>query len=372
MATSKVKGHVSPGYEPVKDHLQKMLDSGCEDKLQLCVYVGKKCVVDLSASFNPDDQSYSADTMQCVFSSGKTVASIIVAKLVEQGLMNYGDKIVTHWPKFASPDHPEKSELTVADVLRHESGLSWIDHTFQKEDFLLENIKKNKVSDVLEKEPLHFPGFGGDAKTPTKREYHTITRGIVLNEIVRRVDPKGRTIGEIVKEDPNFDNIRIGLADDDIKKCTNEVALSSKKVLMQSMTPKHFGRGIEPNFLDLATLVQKGKKSAPKFAHRPTFMEGIPRELSRAHEVVNEEFLRKSELPSANVHASARSLAKLAAMMANFGESLDGNDANCLMTHDTWLKMHDKEKRAFDAMMSSKNITKIILKNQRKSTCQSI
>ena len=65
---------------------------------------------------------------------------------------------------------------------------------------MLENIKKNKVSDVLEKEPLHFPGFAGDAKTPTKREYHTITRGIVLNEIVRRVDPKGRTIGEIVKE----------------------------------------------------------------------------------------------------------------------------------------------------------------------------
>ena len=141
---------------------------------------------------------------------------------------------------------------------------------------------------------------------------------------------------------------------------------------MQSMTPKYFGRGIEPNFFDLATLVQKGKKAAPKFAHRPTFMDGIPRELSRAHEVVNEEFLRKSELPSANVHASARSLAKLAAMMANFGESLDGNDANRLMTHDTWLKMHDKEKRAFDAMMSSKNIAKIILKNQRKSTCQSI
>ena len=100
MATSKVKGHVSSGYEPVKDHLQKMLDSGCEDKLQLCVYVGKKCVVDLNASINPDEQSYSADTMQCVFSSGKTVASIVVAKLVEQGLMNYGDKIVTHWPNF--------------------------------------------------------------------------------------------------------------------------------------------------------------------------------------------------------------------------------------------------------------------------------
>ena len=199
MSASQVKGHVSPGYEPVQAHLQKMLDTGCEDKLQLCVYVGKTCVVDLYAT-TQNDPHYSANTLQCVFSSGKTVASIVVAKLAEQNLLDYQDKIVTHWPNFAGPDDPEKSELTVADVLRHESGLSWINHTFEKDDFRLENIKQNRISDILEKEPLHFPGFGGDGNSPTKREYHTITRGIVLNEIVRRVDPQGRTIGEIIKE----------------------------------------------------------------------------------------------------------------------------------------------------------------------------
>ena len=152
-------------------------------------------------------------------------------------------------------------------------------------------------------------------------------------------------------QDPHFNDIRVGLDDNDIKKCSDETALSNKKILMQSMTPKYFGRGIEPNFLDFVTLVQKGKKSAGKSAHRPTFMAGLPREIARAHEVINEEFLRKSELPSANVHASARALAKLAAMMANQGESLDGNER--LMTHETWLKMHDREKRAFDAAMSN-------------------
>ena len=49
--------------------------------------------------------------------------------------MNYEDKIVTHWPNFANPDHPEKLEITIANVLRDESGLSWIDLTFQKDDF---------------------------------------------------------------------------------------------------------------------------------------------------------------------------------------------------------------------------------------------
>ena len=35
----------------------------------------------------------------------------------------------------------------------------------------------------------------------TRRAYHGITRGFVLNEIVRRVDPEGRTIGMILRED---------------------------------------------------------------------------------------------------------------------------------------------------------------------------
>ena len=120
-------------------------------------------------------------------------------------------------------------------------------------------------------------------------------------------------------------------------------------MLSQSLLPKSLGRGIEPSFMDFVNLVKKGKKMAQKVENRPAFMEGIPKELSRAAEVVNEPFLRKSELPSANFHASAKSLAKLAAMMANFGEGLEGNQR--LMTHETWLKMHANEKRAFDAAM---------------------
>ena len=88
----------------------------------------------------------------------------------------------------------------IANTLRHESGLSWLDHTFKNDDFLLENLKKNIVGQVFEKEPPHFPGWGGIDNTPTNREYHTITRGCILNEIVRRTDPQNRTIGEIIKQ----------------------------------------------------------------------------------------------------------------------------------------------------------------------------
>ena len=62
--TAKVQGSFSAGFEPVKEALEKLLNSGCEDKVQLCVYVGKDCVLDLYGSFGSNDSTYNSDTIQ--------------------------------------------------------------------------------------------------------------------------------------------------------------------------------------------------------------------------------------------------------------------------------------------------------------------
>ena len=59
-------------------------------------------------------------------------------------------------------------------------------------------------------------------------------------------------------------------------------------------------------------------------------------------------------MPSATFHASAKSLARLAAMMANQGQSLEEDGGNDLMEKSTWEKMHAEEKTAYDAAMYSK------------------
>ena len=135
--------------------------------------------------------------LQCIFSSGKSVAAIVVAQYVEQGLLEYNEKVHKYWPQFAQNG---KENVSLADVLRHESGLAWLDHTFDKEDFLTENIKSNLPGTFFEKAFPHFPSTGGLKEAETNREYHYVTRGCILNEIIRRVDPKGRTIGEIIRE----------------------------------------------------------------------------------------------------------------------------------------------------------------------------
>ena len=60
---SKIKGYVVEGFEPVRDQLEKMIQSGCEDNLQLCVYLDKKCIIDLHGSFI-ENSVYNSDSMQ--------------------------------------------------------------------------------------------------------------------------------------------------------------------------------------------------------------------------------------------------------------------------------------------------------------------
>ena len=117
---------------------------------------------------------------------------------MEKKLLDYNEKIAKYWPAFGSNG---KGKITLADILRHESGLSWLNHTFSQDDFLLENIKANKVGQIFEKAAQKFTKC-------TKREYHYLTRDCILNEIVRRVDPQGRTIGELIRE-VSFDSIYI-------------------------------------------------------------------------------------------------------------------------------------------------------------------
>ncbi len=111
-----------------------------------------------------------------MFSSTKSLAAIAMATLVDRGLISYDDKVSKIWPEFAANG---KEDILVCDVLRHEAGLFDFEHMFSEEKLLRENIKKNAIGEVLEKEKPHFP----PQEANTKRQYHALTRkGTTLKE----------------------------------------------------------------------------------------------------------------------------------------------------------------------------------------------
>ena len=115
------------------------------------------------------------------------MAAFVIAMLVDKGFLEYSQRISNYWPEFAKHG---KEQISLSDVLRHESGLSTFNHVFKDEDNLRQNIKKNSIGEVIENCQQVFPNVVDGVDT--KRAYHAITRGLILNELVRRVDPEKR------------------------------------------------------------------------------------------------------------------------------------------------------------------------------------
>ena len=82
-----ISGEVKPAFEPVRELFQQSLSAARDKNAQLCIYVGEERVVDLWASSGSDD--FSADTLVNVFSSGKSLESILMAMLADQGLLDF-------------------------------------------------------------------------------------------------------------------------------------------------------------------------------------------------------------------------------------------------------------------------------------------
>ena len=170
----RIQGTVAPGFESVKKVYERELRSMAEENTQLCVYYKGEKVVDLWASATGDAR-FSPDSLVNVFSSGKSLAAIAIASLVGRGRLDYEAKVVDSWPEFGANG---KGELTVAEVMRHEGGMAAFNKSLDPEDLLTENINQNRVGRVIEGHPLRYRTGGR-----SKREYHAITRGWILNEI---------------------------------------------------------------------------------------------------------------------------------------------------------------------------------------------
>ena len=202
----KIHGTVAPGYESVRKMFEDNFISGSDDKSQLCVFVGERLVVDIWGQSGAQEESYNADTLTNVFSSTKvtteqhvqslgnlllqSLTAICLAMMVDQGLVQYNDKISSHWPEYATNDS-DKADTTIADLMRHEAGLAAFDTSIKPSDVQIDSIKNNAVGAVIEKQSMHFPATG-------RRQYHAVTRGWVANEVFRRVHPLGLTMGEFI------------------------------------------------------------------------------------------------------------------------------------------------------------------------------
>lgn len=120
-----------------------------------------------------------------------------MALLAQNGMLSYDDKIITHWPEFGAGG---KERVTIADLLRHEAGLPWFrdpndaNQYVVAADVVVTANSTTKLDKIIEQSP--FVGYNGSSRT-----YHGLTRGAVLDGILRCVDPEHRGVSQFVEGD---------------------------------------------------------------------------------------------------------------------------------------------------------------------------
>ncbi len=328
----KTSGSVASGFEPVRELFEAQMHGMAECEAQLCVYFRGERVVDLWAERGV--KNFDADSLVNIFSSGKSFEAIAIASLVDKGLLVYEQPIASYWPEFAANG---KGAITVADLMRHEAGMAVFDSSLQISDLYRDGIKQNAVGEIIQKQSPD-----ADAEGKIERRYHAMTRGWIANELFRRVDPDGRTIGEYLRDDlcgPLQADVVVGVQDDRWAKVASVFPLSFGYQFLQSLLPRALGRRIVHNFLYVFTLFLR---ILPDFVKSKGFGAPVPVEGMKNLEIFNDREFARGETPSANTHASARGLARVAAMLAAGGTY----DGKTYLSQQGWTAMHDNSVEA--------------------------
>jgi CubicO group peptidase (beta-lactamase class C family) len=266
MSAPTIGGFVAPAFEPVRDAFAANFarpEAYREFGASLAVYRHRECVVDLwgGRADRAGERPWTRDTLVNLWSTTKGIAAIAVALLVERGALRYADRVADFWPEFAAAG---KDQVTVAHILSHQAGLpgfaepTSLDHLYDQQAC---------AARLAAQAPLWEPG--------TANGYHAATWGVLVAEIVRRID--GRSIGHFLADElaqPAGADFHLGLP----------AALEDRRAELIPPDPPVDLSAIEMN---PAILLALGSPAVDP--HRP-----------------NDPAWRRAELPALNGHGSPR------------------------------------------------------------------
>jgi len=185
----KIQGHVNRGFEGVREAFIENFVRRRELGGECCAFQGGQKVVDLWGGIRNKQtgEPWEEDTMVVVHSATKGLAAMTLAIAHSRGWLDYEERVAAYWPEFAQQG---KERITVRQLLAHQAGLFAID----------EFVDRGIVSDLdrlaailARQKPAWEPG--------TRQAYHALSLGFYEGELLRRVDPRHRSLGQFFQDE---------------------------------------------------------------------------------------------------------------------------------------------------------------------------
>jgi CubicO group peptidase (beta-lactamase class C family) len=267
-----IEGHCDPRFGAVRDEFAANFSQRGELGAAVCVVVDGVTVADLWGGRRDarDGAPWTASTLVNVFSVGKGVLAVCLARLMGQGMLDPDAPVIRYWPEFGAAG---KSTVTVRQLLSHQAGLPAF-HARQPAGSMLDWAHMIKA--LAAEKPWWEPARG--------HGYHVNTFGFLGGEILRRIT--GRTPGAYLRAEiagPLSADLHLGLAPADHGR------------VAEFVWPGPVPPG-EPEGGPGTSMAWSAYFNPPDFSGAG---------------VVNSAAWRSAEIPSANTHATAAAIARL-------------------------------------------------------------
>jgi CubicO group peptidase (beta-lactamase class C family) len=178
---AEIEGTWDPQFGAVVDALSSSLDAGTDVGASVAVLVDGHPVVDVWGG--SIDEAHSApwreDTLTNVWSTTKTMTFLCALMLADRGELDFYAPVAEYWPEFAAAG---KEAVQVRHLMGHTAGLPGWSEPLAPEQL----ADWDRCTSMLAaQEPWWEPG--------TASGYHAVTQGFLIGEVVRRIT--GDTIG---------------------------------------------------------------------------------------------------------------------------------------------------------------------------------
>jgi CubicO group peptidase (beta-lactamase class C family) len=186
---TRIHGYVAEGLEVLREAFAENFLRRGELGGACCVYRHGEKVLDLWGGVRnkANREPWEEDTMVLVHSTTKGLSAMTLAIAHSRGWLDYEERVCAYWPEFAQNG---KERITVRQLLAHQAAL----HAFD------EPVDRGVVADrarlagvMARQRPAWPPG--------ERQAYHAISLGFYQSELLQRVDPKHRTLGQFFHDE---------------------------------------------------------------------------------------------------------------------------------------------------------------------------
>jgi CubicO group peptidase (beta-lactamase class C family) len=279
-----IDGQCDPRFAAVRETFAASFEAGREVGASFAATVDGRTVVDLWGGHADAARTrpWERDTIVNVFSTTKAMTALCAHILVDRGMLDLDASVARYWPEFAVAG---KETIPVRMLLSHTAGLAAI-----RERISLETLYDwdRYVAAIAAQAPWWEPG--------TANGYHAVTFGHLVGELIRRTS--GKSVGQFLRDEvtgPLGADFHIGLPASEDGRCGEMIGATAAENAAA-------GLGVPaPDSL------------------RAKVLGNPPLRPDQANTIA----WRRAEIPAANGHGNARSVARVLSALA-CGGSIDG------------------------------------------------